>query len=121
MYIVEAPITLQFKDMSTLTVDGLEALLSGLGLDIPIPSFPESGVLNKPLDISRSYFADILCSLLQCDPDVAYSSIQWPGDIFSGDLTVILPKLNHNGDADVIALDLMQRVCSSLCFLPRSS
>jgi arginyl-tRNA synthetase len=96
--------------MSTLTITGLEALLGGLGLKIPIPRFPAADELNKALDIGRSYFADILCSLVECDPVIAYNSIQWPNDIFNGDLTVILPKLSQGADYDALALNILTKV-----------
>jgi arginyl-tRNA synthetase len=96
--------------MSTLTLTGLETLLGGLGLKTPIPSFPAADDLNKALDIGRSYFADILCSLVDCDPVIAYNSIQWPNDIFNGDLTVILPKLSQGADYETLGMDLMTKV-----------
>jgi arginyl-tRNA synthetase len=96
--------------MSTLTLTGLETLLGGLGLKTPIPVFPAADDLNKGLDIGRSYFADILCSLVKCDPLVAYNSIQWPNDIFNGDLTVILPKLSQGADYEALGMDLMTKV-----------
>jgi arginyl-tRNA synthetase len=96
--------------MATLTLAGLEAHLASLGLKIPLPHFAEADVLTKPLDIGRTYFADILCSLVECEAKNAYSSIQWPGDIYNGDLAVILPKLSHGAKPNVLALDLMQKV-----------
>jgi len=96
--------------MTTLTADGLEILLDSLGLEVPISHFPDADVLNKPLDIGRSYLADIFCSLIECDQLVAYNSIQWPGDIYSGDFTIILPKLVPGSDPNILAFDLMKRV-----------
>ncbi|KAH8588291.1 arginyl-tRNA synthetase [Bisporella sp. PMI_857] len=96
--------------MTTLTIDGLEALLGRLGLKIPIPHFLAADVLNKPLDIGRSYLADILCSLVESDTVNAYGSVTLPSDIYNGDLAVILPKLQHGADPNVLAFDLMQRV-----------
>ena len=97
--------------MATLTLAGLEALLGGLGLKIPLPHFLAADVLTRPLDIGRTYFADILCSLVECDAANVYSSIQWPGDIYNGDLAVVLPKLSHGAVSDDFAFDLMKRVC----------
>ena len=96
--------------MATLNADGLGVLLQSLGLEVPISHFPGADVLNKPLDIGRSYLADIFCSLVECDRLVAYNSIQWPGDIYSGDFTIILPKLIPGSDPNVLAFDLMKRV-----------
>lgn len=96
--------------MVTLTIAGLEVHLGGLGLKLPIPHFPTADVLNKPLDIGRSYLADILCSLVKCDPMNAYDAIHWPGDIFNGDLAVILPKLCHGAEVNALASDLLRKV-----------
>jgi arginyl-tRNA synthetase len=96
--------------MATLTLTGLEELLGRLGLKIPIPHFDAADVLNKPLDISRSYLADILCSHAECSPEIAYNSIQWPNNIFNGDLAVILPKLSNGADPGMLAFDLMKKV-----------
>ena len=98
--------------MATLTVTALEAFLGSLGMTVPIPQFQAADVLNKPLDIGRCYFADILSSLVETDAVNAYKSLQWPGDIFNGDLAVILPKLRHGSKAIEFAFDLISRVCS---------
>jgi arginyl-tRNA synthetase len=63
---------------------------------------------------ARSYLADILCSLIDCDPITAYNSIQWPNDIFTADLTIHLPKLSYGADLTALAIHLMQRVRHSL-------
>lgn len=98
------------ETMTTQTVSGLEAFLSGLGLKIPIPPFPAADVLNKPLDIGRSYLADILTSIVECDLATACNSIQLPNNVYSGDFTVILPKLSHGGDYNALAIKLIQKV-----------
>jgi len=95
--------------MATLELSGLTTRLEGLGLD-GIPVFPEAHVLSKPLDIGRSYLAEILSSLAECDALTAYNSIHWPNDSFTADLTVPLPKLSHGADPDALAVDLMKRV-----------
>ncbi|KIX03973.1 arginine-tRNA ligase [Rhinocladiella mackenziei CBS 650.93] len=94
--------------MTTLDLGGLTSRLGDLGLG-PIPDFPEPHMLNKPLDIGRSYLADILRNLVQCDLPTAYNCIQWPNDIFTADLTVPLPRLNHGADPTAFAMDLMER------------
>jgi len=98
------------ESMTTLTITGLEALLRGLGLKIPIPHFPAADMLNKPLDIGRSYFADILGSIIDCDPITAYDFIQRPNDIFTSDLTVPLPKLSQGANPSALAEYIMKRV-----------
>jgi hypothetical protein len=99
------------NNMATTDLPGLEDHLSGLGLKTPIPDFPTAEVLTRPLDIARSYLADILHSLVECEPSNAYNSIQWPGDIQMGDLAVILPKLSHGAKPADVASGLMQKVC----------
>lgn len=96
--------------MTTLTVEGLEALLGKLGLTTPIPAFKSADVQNKPLDIGRSYLADIVGGLAKSDPETAYKSIHWPNNIFNGDLAVILPRLSHGADSTVLGFDLTQQV-----------
>lgn len=96
--------------MTTSTVTDLEALVEQLGVKVPIPQFPAADVLKRPLDIGRSYLADVFCSLLECDPEVAYKSIHWPNDISSGDLAVILPKLSQGGDSNAVGFDLTNKV-----------
>lgn len=96
--------------MSTLTAADLDSLLATIGLKTPIPDFPGADVLNKPLDIARSYLADSLSGYVECDPQVAYNSIQWPNNIYNGDLAVILPKIKPGVDSDELAFDLMKKV-----------
>ncbi|KAH9203701.1 arginyl-tRNA synthetase [Leptodontidium sp. 2 PMI_412] len=102
--------------MTTLDQGGLVTRLEELGLG-PIPEFAEAHVLKKPLDIGRSYLADILRSLVECDPILAYSSIQWPNDIFTADLTVPLPKLSRGSDPKSLGIDLRQRFPSTPLFV----
>jgi arginyl-tRNA synthetase len=96
--------------MGTLSVADLDALLGGLGLNVPIPQFPAADIQNKPLDIARSYLADIVCGLVSCDRDVAFNSIQPTNSITGGDLAIRLPKLSHTTDYDDFALELKKKV-----------
>jgi arginyl-tRNA synthetase len=96
--------------MATLTTDGLEALLSGLDLTVPVPAFPAADLLNKPLDIGRAYFADILSNLVGSDSENAFAAITLPTEVSSGDLAAILPKLSHGADPNVVGFDLMKKV-----------
>jgi arginyl-tRNA synthetase len=102
--------------MTTSTVTGLEALLEQLGVKVPIRPFLAADVLKRPLDIGRSHLADIFCSLVECDPEVAYKSIHWPNDISSGDLAVILPKLSHGADSGAVGFDIRTKVYGNLFF-----
>ncbi|KAH8598889.1 arginyl-tRNA synthetase [Bisporella sp. PMI_857] len=102
--------------MTTLDQSGLVARLEGLGLGA-IPQFAEAHVLNKPLDIGRSYLADILQGLIECDPILAYLSIQWPNDIFTADLTVPLPKLSRGSDPKSLGINLRQKFPNNPLFV----
>lgn len=96
--------------MTTSTITDLEALLERLGIKVPIPQFTSANALKRPLDIGRSYLAEILCGLLDCGPEIAYKSIHWPNDIFSSDLAVILPKLSQCGDSNAVGFDITTKV-----------
>jgi arginyl-tRNA synthetase len=103
--------------MSTLTTVDLESLLAALGLKTPIPQLPAADILSKPLDIARAYLADSLAEYVECDAQVAFKSIQWPNNIYNGDLAVILPKIKPGADADELAFDLMKKVrCEPMLF-----
>jgi hypothetical protein len=92
--------------MSTKTLAELETLLTELGLLIPVPIFPSAKILQNPVDIARSYLADIVHQLVQGEPGIAYSAIQLPQAIdgFAGDLTIILPRLSKDSGIDSTAL-----------------
>ena len=96
--------------MATLGLTGLEALLGSLKLETPIPQFPSTSVLHNPLDISRSYLASIIDGLVEGDASLAYGAIQWPNNIYNGDLSVILPKLEHRADPAVLGQEVMSKV-----------
>lgn len=96
--------------MATLTLNGLEDALESLQLD-PLPHLGCADPLERPLDIARCYLAKILAGLAEVEPELAYSSIQWPNNIFNGDLVVILPKLSHGADPEDYALQILRKVC----------
>lgn len=96
--------------MATLTLNGLEAALSDLHLDT-LPSIEATNPLDKPLDIARSYLAKIIEAVANVGPDVAYNSIQWPNNVYNGDLVVILPKLSRGVDPGEYALEIIPKVC----------
>lgn len=96
--------------MTTLSLTGLEARLAGLGLNVPIPTFAGADVLNKPLDIARSYLADILRKSAVCDAAAAPGAIAWPNNIDNGDLVVILPKLTHGTKPKELGFKIMEQV-----------
>jgi arginyl-tRNA synthetase len=98
--------------MSTLHVNGLQRLLRALSVDeTTFSSDSASGdVLANPLDVFRSVLADLLANILACDPQSAYNSIQWPNNIFNGDLSVTLPKLCPGRKPDETSSELVNKV-----------
>jgi arginyl-tRNA synthetase len=95
--------------MATLTASGLQDAIQNLDLEIPIPQFTGTDVLNKPLDIIRSYLASILISLIEADSIAAYNSIALSSDPLHGDLTVVLPRLCPGTKAGGLANDLIKK------------
>lgn len=95
--------------MTTLSSEGLQALLKGVGIETPIPLFPSADTQNSPMAIYLSYLAEILVELTECSRQVAYESIQWPNEL--GDLVVVLPRLRlKDVSPNVLAVDLKNRV-----------
>jgi arginyl-tRNA synthetase len=95
--------------MATLSSDGIQALLGGVGVESPIPSFPLADIRNSPMGIYLSYLAEILVQLTECVPQVAYDSIQWPNDM--GDLVVVVPRLRFKDvNPNDLAVELWQKV-----------
>ncbi|KAL2426528.1 putative arginine-tRNA ligase, cytoplasmic [Exophiala dermatitidis] len=77
--------------MLTLSSAGLQAVLEGVGVQEPIPSFGGADIQAAPADIYKSYLAATLSELTGCAPACAYDAIQWATDV--GDLVVVLPRL----------------------------
>jgi arginyl-tRNA synthetase len=100
--------------MATQTIASLEQLLGGLGAKTPIPSYPAASVLVRPLDIGRSYLADILGGIVENDASNAFGSIALPKNLDPGDLVVTLPQLSHGSVADDLARTIMDKVSTPL-------
>lgn len=79
--------------MATLDQAGLTQLLEKLSISAPVADIVGPTVLTNPLDLCRSTLAELLAGLVDCDIHTAYKSIQWPKNIFNGDLSVTVPKL----------------------------
>jgi len=79
--------------MSTLDEAGLAQLLDSLAISAATPDVLESAPLSNPLDVCRIALAQLLSTLVECDVQTAYRSVQWPNNIFNGDLSVTVPKL----------------------------
>jgi arginyl-tRNA synthetase len=96
--------------MTTLDISGLGKHLASLGLVEPLSGPDTADILNKPLDLWRIQLANILSGLAGCDPEAAHKAIQWPNNVYNGDLTVILPKLCQGKKAADVAVDLLKQV-----------
>jgi arginyl-tRNA synthetase len=95
--------------MATLSSQGVQALLTEVGVESQIPSFEFTDIQNSPMSIYLSYVADILVQLTECTPQVAFESIQWPNEL--GDLVIVSPRLRlKDVDASELAVDLKKRV-----------
>jgi arginyl-tRNA synthetase len=95
--------------MGTLSINGLQALLGGVGAESPIPSFPSADIQNSPIDIYVSYLAKIIVQLTECEPQVAYDSILWPDDL--SDLVVVVPRLRlKDVNPHELAVELNRKV-----------
>ena len=96
--------------MATAKHDGLHALLNRLGVEDPVHTFPLADLLTRPFDIYRLHLAEVLVHLTECEPHVAYESIQEPNDF--GDLEVVIPRLRLKGsNPKELASELGQKVC----------
>ena len=102
--------------MGTLSINGLQTLLDGVGAESPIPSFPSASIQNSPIDIYVSYLAKIIVQLTECEPQVAYESILWPDDFC--DLVVVVPRLRlKDVKPHELAVELNKRVSYHALFL----
>jgi hypothetical protein len=97
--------------MSTLDQAGLVQLLESLAISAANLSIAESTVLSNPLDLCRATLAGLLSGLVDCDIQAAYSSIQWPNNIFNGDLSVTVPKLCPGRKPAELSTQLVDGVC----------
>jgi len=107
-------VTSRTEDMATLSLAGLQALVEDLGLDVPIPVFAGADVLNNPLDIARSYVAEIVCNgLPTCDPQLAYNAISSPNNLDAGDLAITVQKACQGVKPDEAVDRIMEQVSRS--------
>lgn len=91
-------------------MESLEQCLAFLDLDSPLPTVLIADAAANPLDLCRIHLAEILSGALGCDIDDAYKSIQWPNDIFKGDLAIVLPKLRPGAKAEETTFELLEKV-----------
>ncbi|KAL1646663.1 hypothetical protein SLS61_007737 [Didymella pomorum] len=74
-------------------IAGLAQLLKGMAISTPAAHGVSAAPASNPLDLCRSVLAELLAELVDCNAQTAYRSIQWPNNIFNGDLSVTVPKL----------------------------
>nr|RBQ84133.1 hypothetical protein FVER53263_00424 [Fusarium verticillioides] len=90
---------------------GIETLLGKVGLDTPVPDFPDADIVHNPQDIFRVYLADTLQKLVNCDKLVAYDAIQTSNITGMGDLIIVAPRLRLKGvKPEELAKDLLQKL-----------
>ncbi|CAI6341665.1 unnamed protein product [Periconia digitata] len=95
--------------MTTSSAAGIQDILLGLTLDAPNSDLHDCHILTNPLDLCRLLLAQLLAEILGCEPEEAYRAIQWPNNIFNGDLTVTLPKLRPGVKPAEFVPELMKK------------
>ncbi|KAL1595810.1 hypothetical protein SLS60_009500 [Paraconiothyrium brasiliense] len=95
--------------MTTFGIAELESSLATLHLAAPSSVSESADTLINPLDVCRSLLADILSGFVESGPEAAYKSIQWPNNIYNGDLSVVLPKLRPGCKAVELAADIASK------------
>ena len=98
--------------MSTLDQAGLMQLLDSLSISAPTSDVVNAATLSNPLDLCRIALAELLSGLVDCDVRTAYRSIQWPNNIFNGDLSVTVPKLCPGHKPAELSSQLVDKVGS---------
>ena len=96
--------------MATLDQAGLTQLLESLSISAPTSEVVEATILSNPLDLCRTTLAELLSGLVDCDVQAAWRSIQWPNNIFNGDVSVTVPKLCPGRKPAELASQLVDKV-----------
>lgn len=107
--------------MTTLDQAGLAQLLKGMAISTPAAHGVSAAPASNPLDLCRSVLAELLAELVDCNAQTAYRSIQWPNNIFNGDLSVTVPKLCPGRKPAELSSQLVDKVGSALCPTERVS
>jgi hypothetical protein len=104
-----------------IAMESLERNVAALGLGAPA-THTSSQTFTNPLDLFRSYLAEILVDIADCSDSDARKAIQWPNNVFNGDLAVVLPRLKPGVKADKLAVDIMEKVLphARCCFVGAS-
>jgi hypothetical protein len=76
------------------------------------PVLRGSYILNNFIDIYRSYLAENFQTLIECNSNLIYESIQLSNATANGDLDIVLPKLRLPGtNPKELVGELMRKVC----------
>lgn len=99
---------------STLEISGLEALLSSLGIQTPIPASTETATFPTAnvVDIYRLYLTQATIELLSCDPGKVYDGFQRTTHLSKGDLSLVTPRL---GVRDKKPHELAAEIAANVC------
>lgn len=100
--------------MTTFGIAELETSLATLQLSASRAVIESDDVVINPLDLCRRLLAEILSQAVDGSPEAAYKAIQWPNNIYNGDLSVVLPKLRPGSKAAELAIELLQKVWSPI-------
>lgn len=100
---------------STLSLAGLEQWLDHLFISEMETGTNGANPLFNPLDICRSSLAHALSDLVTGGIQDAFKSIQWPNNIFNGDLSVTVPRLQPGCKPDELSVELVDKVSSLSC------
>ncbi len=92
----------------------LETQLEKLIVHVPVPSYGAAQILENPIDIYRSYLANILEPMLKdARSQNVYDSIQYTNRLSHGDLIIVIPRLQLKRSNPIeVAKDLASQVNS---------
>lgn len=98
--------------MTVFGIAQLEHSLATLHLTTPRSNNELADIFSNPLDLCRSLLADILSETVGGELEAAFKAIQWPNNIYDGDLSVVLPKLRPGCKAAELAAEIALTVCA---------
>lgn len=93
-------------------METLEKALKSLFLDASASYVSHGNNLrdfSNPLDVYRAHLEHTLVEHVGCEEEAASKSIQWPNNIFNGDLAVVLPRLRSGIKPDQLAVEVMEK------------
>ncbi|KAI5815851.1 hypothetical protein BZA77DRAFT_354688 [Pyronema omphalodes] len=75
------------------SIDSLNERLSSLGINDPLPVFPDANPTLNPIDIYRSFIADQLAPITGLDTKEVYENLNWTKALENGDLILVVPSI----------------------------